>query len=161
MDAVNFSIKRAHLALLRLGRSLLGDTGLTPARFDLMNALFPGGAKQSDLWRQLEVVRSVVSEMLGSLESLGWVERVRAGRTKLVKLTAAGLKVFEGVLDEYVASGDVGAWVDRAIAIIHDDPVVLALRQELIAMCGALRWTYRARPPFDGPDLYVVLGSPS
>ncbi len=84
--------------------------------------------------------------MLGSLESSAGVERVRAGRTKLVKLTAAGLKVFE-VLDEYVASGDVGAWVDRAI-VIHDDPVVLALHRAHRDVRGAIRWTYqvRARP---------------
>ncbi len=159
MDAVNFSIKRAHLALLRLGRSLLTDDGLTPARFDLMNALGPTGAKQSDLCRQLEVVRSVVSEMLASLEKLGWIERVREGRTKLVKLTAAGREVFERA-DKLVTSGEVGACVDQALALLYDS-VVLALRQELIDMCTAIRWRFRAHEPFAGPPLYVVLGSPS
>jgi len=158
MDAVNFSIKRAHLALNRLGRTLLRPFGLTPARFDLMYAC-DGGVTQSELWRRLEVVRSVVSEMLGALEKLGWVERVRAGRTRLVRLTAEGRALFEKLLAEYVQSGDVGAWVDHAIELIDDDPVVLALRQELVDLCAAIRWRFRAREPFQGPDLYVVLGS--
>jgi DNA-binding MarR family transcriptional regulator len=160
MDAVNFSIKRTHLALNRLGRTLLRPHGLTPARFDLMFAC-EYGITQSELWRRLEVVRSVVCEMLGALEKLGWVERIRAGRTRLVRLTATGRALFEKLLAEYVQSGDVGAWVDHALELVDDDPVVLALRQGLIDLCTAIRWTFRARPPFQGPELYVVLGSPS
>src|SRR5579885_110792 len=93
MDAVMFHVKAAHLAAQRVGRSLVRKYGLTPARFDLLNALRGKGMRQCDLWRRLNVVRSVVSEMIAALLELRWVKRVRAadGRTWLVQLTQRGL----------------------------------------------------------------------
>jgi hypothetical protein len=39
MHEAFFSLKRAHHSVLRIGRPLLLDMGLTPARFDLLFAL--------------------------------------------------------------------------------------------------------------------------
>ena len=69
MDAVMFEVKGAHLAMQGFGRRMLRRFGLTPARFDLMNAVAARGMKQSDLWKRLNVVRSVICEMLRSLST--------------------------------------------------------------------------------------------
>src|SRR6478609_11826139 len=94
MDAIVFEMKKAHLAGARFGRLLLKPFGgkLTPARFNLMLALRGQHMRQSDLWKLLGVVRSVVSEMLDSLHDLKWVKAIRAadGRTRLISLTRLG-----------------------------------------------------------------------
>jgi len=120
MDAVIFSNKRAHLAGQRLVRALLKGSELTPARFDLMLALRHAGIglKQSALWRQLGVVRSVVSEMLSALVRVGFVRRDRAAhdrRTWLVRLTKLGRDVFDRAHAECVDSGLATCHVDAAI----------------------------------------------
>jgi DNA-binding MarR family transcriptional regulator len=117
MDAVLFELKRGHLSATRIARRALRAFELTPARFDLMNAIGRRGARQCDLWRRLNVVRSVVSEMVGALLELRWVKRVRAadGRTWLVSLTRRGREVFERAYDRWVESGDVAVYVDAVL----------------------------------------------
>src|SRR5580765_2295527 len=120
MDAVLFEMKKAHLAGARFGRQLLKPFGgaLTPARFNLMNALYTKPMKQNDLWKLLGVVRSVVSEMLDSLHDLKWVKAIRAadGRTRLISLTAFGRKLFELAYKHCILSGNMPLAVDRALA---------------------------------------------
>src|SRR5690349_980733 len=82
MDAVMFDVKAAHLALQRVGREFAHPYGMTVARFDLMNALGGKGMLQKDLWKLLQVTRSVVCEMVQSLMEKGWVKRVRAADSR-------------------------------------------------------------------------------
>ncbi len=122
MDAVLFELKRGQLSAARFARRALREFELTPARFDLMNAIGARGARQCDLWRRLNVVRSVVSEMVGALLELQWVKRVRAadGRTWLVSLTRRGREVFERAYARWVESGDVAVHVD---AVLVESPL--------------------------------------
>jgi DNA-binding MarR family transcriptional regulator len=119
MDAVLFEMKKAHLAGARFGRTLLKPfEGMTPARFNLMLALHGGhGMRQSDLWKLLGVVRSVVSEMLDSLHELRWVKAIRAadGRTRLISLTRFGKRVFELAFAWCIRTGNMGCEVNRAL----------------------------------------------
>jgi DNA-binding MarR family transcriptional regulator len=119
MDAVLFEMKKAHLAGARFGRLLLKPFGgkLTPARFNLMLAIHPKGMRQNDLWKLLGVVRSVVSEMLESLEKLKWVKAIRAadGRTRLISLTRFGKMIFELAFAHCIRSGNMGCEVNRAL----------------------------------------------
>ena len=156
MDAVMFEVKGAHLAVQRVGRGLLRRFGLTPARFDLMNALGQKGMKQNDLWRRLNVVRSVVSEMVQALRRLAWVKRVRAadGRTWLVQLTQRGREVFERAYAEWVETGIVAQHMDEALVEGHLEQDAEQKRLELIYPCEALQERFRVRPPFRGQDLY-------
>jgi DNA-binding MarR family transcriptional regulator len=110
-------VKRGHLSGARFARRLLKPYALTPARFDLMNAIGSRGARQCDLWRRLNVVRSVISEMLASLLELAWVKRVRAadGRTWLVMWTRRGREIYERANSECVSSGHVGVHVDAVL----------------------------------------------
>ena len=119
MDGVLFEMKKAHLAGARFARQLLKPFGkaLTPARFNLMYALHHKPMRQSDLWKLLGVVRSVVSEMLDSLKKLGWVKSIRAadGRTKLISLTRFGRMLIDVAYKHCVLSGDMPLEVDRAL----------------------------------------------
>jgi DNA-binding MarR family transcriptional regulator len=156
MDAVFFRVKAGHLASQRFGRRLLRASGLTPARFDLMHAIGRRGAKQSDLWKRLNVVRSVISEMLRALGKLGWIARVRApdSRTWLVRLTRRGRETFERAYDEWVDSGIVKVRVDAALCEGHVELDAEAKRVEVILASRTLDAAFRAIPRFRGPDLY-------
>lgn len=158
MDAVMFEVKGTHLAFQRAGRSFLREYGLTPARFDLLNALGRDGIRQSDLWKRLNVVRSVVSEMVRALQALSWVKRVRAadGRTWLVMLTRRGRDVFERAYAECVENGDVNVSVDAALTNGHVELDAMRYREELIGVCGHVQAMFRTTPWFRGRDLYVV-----
>ena len=156
MDAVMFHLKGAHLAAQRVGRRLLRGFAMTPARFDLMNALGPNGMKQSDLWRRLNVVRSVVCEMVRALGAIGWVKRVRAadGRTWLVQRTRRGTRVFEGGFAERVESGDATVHLDFAVTHGYVENDAMRIRNDLVWVCDGMMCTLRMGPPFRGPDLY-------
>lgn len=156
MDAVFFRVKGAHLASQRFGRRLLRSQGLTPARFDLLHAIGPRGASQSDLWKQLNVVRSVICEMLRALEELRWIRRTRAAdsRTWRVHLTKRGLELFERAYDAWVDSGVVTLHVDAALCEGHVQLDVEAMRLRLLYGCDALDAAFRAMPSHRGPSLY-------
>src|SRR5215813_7366024 len=120
MDAVLFEMKKAHLAGARFARTLLKPFGgkLTPARFNLMLALNgTKGMRQSDLWKLLGVVRSVVSEMLDSLSKLKWVKAIRAadGRTRLISLTRFGRWLIELAFTHCIRTGNFPCEVNRAL----------------------------------------------
>lgn len=126
MDAVLFEMKKAHLAGARFARVLLKPFGgkLTPARFNLMHALHGGtGMRQSDLWKLLGVVRSVVSEMLDSLKKLKWVKAIRAadGRTRLITLTRFGKMLFELAFAHCIRTGNFPCEVNRALEGPEED----------------------------------------
>jgi DNA-binding MarR family transcriptional regulator len=119
MDGVLFEMKKAHLAGARFGRELLKPFGgkLTPARFNLMFALYDKPMRQNDLWKMLGVVRSVVSEMLDSLHDLRWVKAIRAadGRTRLISLTRLGRTLIQVAYEHCCLSGEMPLAVDRAL----------------------------------------------
>src|ERR1043166_6782636 len=119
MDAIFFEMKKAHLAGARFARTLLKPFGkkLTPARFNLMLAIRGRGMRQSDLWKLLGVVRSVVSQMLDSLHELGWVKAIRAadGRTRLITLTRWKRTLFDLAFTRCIRTGDFPCEVNRAL----------------------------------------------
>lgn len=120
MDAVLFEMKKAHLAGNRFGRWMLKPFGeaLTPARFNILLALYEKPTRQCDLWKLLGVVRSVVSEMLEAMEHLGWVKAIRAadGRTRLISMTVLGRKLFDAAYAWCIRSGAATIEVSRALA---------------------------------------------
>ena len=73
-----FGLKRAYQRSLRFVRETLKDRGITPARFDMLMAVWPrGGVWQSQVRKMLGVTRATASEMMIALEKLGFVKRVR------------------------------------------------------------------------------------
>lgn len=97
MHCVSFKLKRGHHATLRHARPLTSEVGLTPARFDLLYAVYSALSRclrQSNLRRALGVTSVTVSRMLRSLIELDYARRERDPfdrRTYIVMLTARGL----------------------------------------------------------------------
>ena len=150
-----FDLKAAHLSVQRVGRAFAKPYGLTPARFDLMNALGVDGMLQKDLWKRLNVTRSVICEMLGSLLELEWVKRVRAAdsRTWLVTLTERGREIFQRCFQETVNNGEVVSMLERGLE--RCNPNTLTARETLWWYCNAFLAAYRTRPAWIGEDLYL------
>ena len=155
MDAVLFELKAAHLSVQRVGRLFAKPYGLTPARFDLMNSLGVHGMKQSDLWKRLNVVRSVICEMVRSLMELGWVKRVRAtdSRTWLVMLTESGRAIFQRAFEETVNAGEVVFMLEHGLRRCEGD--TLKAREVLWWYCESFLQAFRTRPAWIGEDLYL------
>ena len=151
-----FELKAAHLSVQRVGRGLLRPHGMTVARFDLMNALGLKGMKQSDLWKRLNVVRSVICEMVRSLMELGWVKRVRAAdsRTWLVMMTRKGREIFQRAFDTHVESGDVAVLMDYGLAQKNAEVDALRIREVLWWHLTSIQVTFRKMPWWRGDDLY-------
>jgi DNA-binding MarR family transcriptional regulator len=157
MDAVMFEVKVAHLSLQRVGRAYTRPYGMTAARFDLMNALGRMGMVQSNLWKLLNVTRSVVCEMVQALMELRWVKRVRAAdsRTWLVMLTQRGRALFQRVFDENVESGDVAVTMERGLSRGGCVDDTLPVRERLLWDCDGITEAYRTRKAWFGEPLYV------
>jgi DNA-binding MarR family transcriptional regulator len=120
MDAFFFSMKRAHLGGQRLGRALLKEFALTPARFDLLNTIVDCAEPmtQTELWKRLGVVRSAVCEMVKELVKIGILNRSRAeedSRTWIVRLTELGRKLQKAAYDELLNNGIATQWTDSLI----------------------------------------------
>ena len=131
LDAVFFSMKRAHLGGQRLGRFLLEpfeDFGLTPARFDMMKTIFESQEmlSQARLVKMLGVVRSAVSDMVKVLIKRKLLTKFRAadGRTFIVQLTEFGRALIKKACDELLNNGEATAYVDNLITNDFDrDPM--------------------------------------
>ena len=157
-------MKKAHLAGARFGRKLLEPFGkkLTPARFNLMLALQSRPMRQSDLWKLLGVVRSVVSEMLDSLHELKWVKAIRAadGWTKLISLTRFGRMLIDAAYEHCILSGEMPLKVDRALAgpEEREKPRVERYKGAMIAtkLTEYFGWWFEDRPPLYLWDLSIV-----
>jgi DNA-binding MarR family transcriptional regulator len=119
MDAVFFSMKRAHLGGQRLGRKFLEAFALTPARFDLLNTIVDCNEEmtQAELWKRLGVVRSAVCEMVKELVEKKLLMRSRAkdSRTWIVKLTELGRKLQKEAYDDLINNGIATQWTDSLI----------------------------------------------
>ncbi|MEO8877386.1 MAG: MarR family winged helix-turn-helix transcriptional regulator [Polyangiaceae bacterium] len=105
MHFVAFRLKRAHHASLRIARQIASRCALTPARFDLLYALWNhyfDSMSQMALRKILGVARSTVSRMLKSLEDLGIIQRSSDNhdrRTRQVGMTEAGRRQFLELLE--------------------------------------------------------------
>ena len=105
MHTIPFNAKRTFLTFLNQTRRLHASVGLTPARFDLLNAI--GRPRPNDRFdrpyefqrvirQKLGVSASVVSRMVAALERVGLVVRERScvdRRLCIVKFTERGRAV--------------------------------------------------------------------
>jgi DNA-binding MarR family transcriptional regulator len=144
MDAVFFSLKRAHHATLRWGRRGLRPCGLTPARFDVLFALTRLNVKktQAGLRWALGVARATISEMLAVLEDIGWIERTRDpddGRTYRVALTGAGRDILERAYAFAVGAGVVPLAVESALTRGDAEEDPFQKRETVDWLCGLIR----------------------
>ncbi len=149
MHAILFSMKRAHHAALAMTRPMLRRVDLTPARFDMLFALFDEGLSrwgrraglsraigQARLRTILGVCRMTVSRMIRALEALGLVRRWpvrRGGRRLMVQLTERGDEKVRRVVRDLLDPGPVDLAIDSLVAPASwfDDDEVLARKERL------------------------------
>ncbi len=121
MTPLFFGTKRAYYATLRVTRRLLARFGLTPARFDLLYALFRVPhhfCYQSDLRKALGVARSTISKMVTSLQGIGLVERLpplEDMRQVDVQLTPEGRRRVSRAFRSLVRTGLIDLTTDSAL----------------------------------------------
>jgi DNA-binding MarR family transcriptional regulator len=115
MHVVMFSMNRAFHLVMKAGRELTKEFGLTPSRFNLMNALLcEGGAlRQVFLRKMLGVSAPNVSRMVSSLAKDGLVVRRhdKHGRSCGVALTDKGRACIERAVAALVVGGRARAAV--------------------------------------------------
>lgn len=160
MHAMFFGIKRVHLRVLHITRSLLRDIPLTPARFDMMRIiqLHRDGVPQGNIQYLLGVSAPTVSVMLKSLEKLGFVVRERLshdGRCLLVQATLLGRQTVREALARLVDSGIA----NRMAALgLDSDPDIAGPAVELCrSVLSKIRKRYGDPAPFEHPWRIGVL----
>ncbi len=109
MHKVLFGLKRAFQSALEWAKVVYAPIGLTPARFDMMHALYKDEyMAQSALRGVLGVSGATISRMLKSLRKLGWVESFPDEddrRRRFVALTERGEAVFKGARRHVIGDG--------------------------------------------------------
>ena len=159
MNVTCFGIKRAHHAVLRLGREAFASLGLTAARFDMLLAVHAHPTRrmpQRTIQAILGICRATTSRMLGSLERLGFVRRVRSTRDrrrKLVQLTWRGRWRVVSALKHLVRSGMARLALYTALGSSEqcawfDEDGCFAVAQELQQLLLGIRRTF-------GDDAYL------
>ncbi len=110
----------AATVLVKESHRVFRPHGITEAQFNILNVLgqAPEGASQRELSDELVVDRSNVTGLLDRMEKAGWVRRddhPKDRRIYVVTLTAAGRKLWQKVLPDYLRAVDeVTAAVDTA-----------------------------------------------
>lgn len=107
-DLIN-QVLSAAMVMVKESHRLFRPHGLTDAQFNVLNVLAtePGAVSQRQLSDVLVVDRSNITGLLDRMEKLGWVKRSdhpSDRRVYLVTLTAAGRKLWQRVIPDYMAA---------------------------------------------------------
>jgi DNA-binding MarR family transcriptional regulator len=155
MHQIFFSVKRVHLRIVEVSKTLTRGYGLTPARFDLLRVIeahHPHPVMQSKIRTLLGVSAATVSRMLIALEKLGWVERNPSKvdtRRLLVSLTEDGFNRLDEAIVAVVSSR-VGEFMARRGVAFESKVAVLRLRV-LQKHLNSMRRIYGDDSPFVHP----------
>jgi DNA-binding MarR family transcriptional regulator len=137
MHRVTWNVKRAHYRAWIWQRRKLAShriTGLTPARFDVIQLLYRRGALfQKTIQRALGVAKSSASELLAKLEVVGFVERKKraARESRIVKLTDRGRRAYR---DAWELQSDLEMLLARSL----DDHAWCQLEESCLLLRDAL-----------------------
>jgi DNA-binding MarR family transcriptional regulator len=155
MHQVFFSVKRVHLRVVEIGKKLLKQFELTPARFDLLrvvDAHHPHPVLQSKICTLLGVSAATVSRMLISLERLGFVVREKATtdpRNLLVSLSDFGWNRVDEAMVALVCRGTAERMARRGMAF---EPKLAVLRLSVLQKhLNSMRRIYGDDAPFIHP----------
>jgi DNA-binding MarR family transcriptional regulator len=131
MDRIFYGLKRAYHSTLRISRRDFKEIGNTPARMDILHALYNRGRRWTPpIWQSLlrriigYTARSTISELLRELEDRLWVRRKRSKQDKRqveVELTEKGRRALEAAYSRFD-----GGWPLHALSWAKDwrEPVV-------------------------------------
>lgn len=169
MNYYFFALKRSFHAALRVTRDVAAGFGLTPARADMLYAIFSvpvadyvgaagrGAITQSALRRALGVSAPTVSRMVRSLEALGFVKRSRSihdGRTLDIQLTDSGWRRVRAMFYEIFKWDMFGLALDCALSrspLPTNDEQLEQMRGELYELTGRIRLAFRDHATLEYP----------
>jgi DNA-binding MarR family transcriptional regulator len=123
MNRSFFGLKRAYHSTLRISRRDFKEIGNTPARMDILHALYNRG-RPAMTWQSIlrrivgYTARSTISELLKELEKILWIRRKRSQRDRRqveVELTGKGLKALRRAYDRFVPG-----WLAEALSWAKD-----------------------------------------
>jgi len=119
---LSFGLKRAHLRAVAVHLPLARRFGLTPARFDVMFAIWEesGCALQIGIAHRLGLSPTTICKMLKVMEDAGLVERaVHQGdlRQRWVMFTRRGFKRFSEAMEAFLRNDHLRAFYDG----IHEE----------------------------------------
>ena len=145
MHPLTFAMKRVFLRSVAINRIYTREHHLTPARFDMMVALWWGknGTPQLLLRRQLGVRSPTVSRMLSSLQALGYLTREvypPDRRQRWITLTPKGRALID-IAQGDLTFGPFGESVARAL--VSRDPDARAPTERALATARTLFTTIR------------------
>jgi DNA-binding MarR family transcriptional regulator len=165
-----FALKRSFHATLRITRGMAAAFGLTPARADMLYAIFRvpvadyvgaagrGSITQSKLRRELGVSAPTVSRMVRSLEALGFLRRCRSihdRRTHDISLTDNGWRRVRAMFYEIFKWDFFGLALDCALSrtpLPTDDEQLEQRRGELYELTSRIRRAFRDHATLEYPN---------
>lgn len=121
MHRVFFSVKRVHLRIVEVSKTLVRSFDLTPARFDMMRIVLvhaPQGVSQGRIRALLGVSATTVSRMLVALEKLGFITRHQwehDARQLVVTLTELGRERVTNAMHALVERGAAERMARRGV----------------------------------------------
>jgi DNA-binding MarR family transcriptional regulator len=166
-----FSLKRSFHAALRVTRGVAAAFGLTPARADMLYAIFRvpvasyegtaagrGALTQRELRTELGVSAPTVSRMVRSLEELGFVTRSRSiqdGRTLDIRLTDDGWRRVRAMFLEIFKWDIFGLALDCALTrtpLPTNDDELGRWRYDLYDLTTRIRRAFRDHATLEYPN---------
>jgi len=165
-----FALKRSFHAALRLSRRVAAAFGLTPARADMLYAIFRvpvadyvgaagrGSLTQRELRRELGVSAPTVSRMVRSLEALGFVERSPSShdrRTLDIRLTDDGWRRVRAMFYDIFKWDFFGLALDCALSLSPlptNDRRIEQRRGELYDLTARIRRAFRDKATLEYPN---------
>ena len=170
MNFYFFSLKRSFHAALRATRGLAAAFGLTPARADMLYAIFRvpvpsyedaagrGALTQRQLRTELGVSAPTVSRMVRSLEALGFVTRhrsLRDGRTVDIRLTDDGWRRVRAMFFEIFKWDIFGLALDCALTrspLPTNEDELGRWRFDLYDLTTRIRFAFRDHATLEYPN---------
>ena len=156
-----FALKRSFHSVLRVSRDVAAAFGLTPARADMLYAIFRvpvaayvgaagrGSLTQRELRRELGVSAPTVSRMVRSLEALGFVKRspsIHDRRTLDIRLTDFGWRRVRTMFLEIFNSDIFGFALDCAFSrdfAPTNEARLQQWRDEILGVTMPIRYAFR------------------
>jgi DNA-binding MarR family transcriptional regulator len=130
---------RAVIAAMMARVSARGFDGMTPAFAGLIPLLDAAGARASALAQRLGVSKQAMSQLLGELETRGYVEQVSDPtdtRAKIVRLTKRGVALRAACVE---ARNELQALAAETLGKVN----LTRLQRDLVQLTAALSRPYR------------------
>jgi DNA-binding MarR family transcriptional regulator len=147
MDRTFYALKRAYHSTLRITRRDFKGLEMTPARMDILHALYNRGRWKQMIWQSNlrriigYTARSTMSQIMKALEALQWVDRRRSQRDERqveLRLTAAGRDAIDRAHLHFFSgwAADAPSWAQNWAPTLDDEDQAWAA---FVAKMGRLR----------------------